>query len=247
MKLLSIGNSWSVDAQRWIPTLAGLNGIAYTEGCLYVGGCSLERHWNNWLNDAKDYTYYINASEEGAPMSIREALALDTWDIITFQQASHDSGLPQTYTPYLTDLAAEVRKAQPKATFYFNEAWAYEIDSDHPAFPIYNCSQQEMRRRQHNASLMAAEQLKAPLLPVGSVIEALREQLPEFDYKNGGKSLTRDGFHLSQDYGRFAAAATWLYTITRQPLSVDGMENYGFDLPLLRRIMSLVIQTVNTL
>lgn len=245
MKLLSIGNSFSVDAQRWLYALAQENGIELQLGNLYIGGCSLQRHWKNIETDAADYTYYVNSAFEGCPMSIAAALALDTWDVITLQQASHVSGEPQSYIPYLTDIAAYVRAAQPQAKLYFHQTWAYEVDSDHPCFKTYNNDQGEMYRRLRDASMMATKLIDAELLPVGTVIQALRRELPEFDYPNGGVSLNRDGFHLSQDYGRFAAAATWLYTLFGGPITAEGMEQYGFDTALLDRILETVKQTVD--
>ncbi len=245
MKLLSIGNSFSVDAQRWLYTLAQENGIDLQLGNLYIGGCSLQRHWENIEANAANYTYYVNSAFEGCPMSIAEVLAEDTWDVITLQQASHVSGEPQSYVPYLTDIAATVREAQPQAKLYFHQTWAYEVDSDHPCFKTYNHDQGEMYRRLRDASLMASKLIDAELLPVGTVIQTLRCELPEFDYPNGGLSLNRDGFHLSADYGRFAAAATWLYTLFGQPIAVDGMAQYGFDTALLEKIVAVVKRTVD--
>lgn len=245
MKLLSIGNSFSVDAQRWLYALAKENGIDLQTGNLYIGGCSLQRHWENIKADAADYIYYVNSVPESCPMSIEAALALDTWDVITLQQASHVSGEPQSYIPYLTDIAAYVRAAQPQAKIFFHQTWAYEVDSTHPCFKTYNHDQAEMYRRLRDASMMATKLIGAELLPVGTVIQALREQLPEFDYPNGGVSLNRDGFHLSLDYGRFAAAATWLYTLFGQPIAVDGMAQYGFDIALLEKIVAVVSSTVD--
>ena len=57
-------------------------------------------------------------------------------------------------------------------------------------------------------------------------------------YKNGGLSLCRDGFHLSLDYGRFAAAATWLKTLTGIDVSVTEFED--FDIELLKKIVAVV-------
>ena len=245
MKLLSIGNSFSVDAQRWVHTLAEQNDIDLQTGNLYIGGCSLHRHWDNIEANAADYVYYVNGETEGCPMSIAAALAMDTWDVITLQQASHVSGEPQSYIPYLTDIAATVRAAQPQAKLYFHQTWAYEVDSEHPCFKTYNNDQAEMYRRLQDASLMATKLIDAELLPVGTVIQTLRRELPEFDYPNGGMSLNRDGFHLSADYGRFAAAATWLYTLFRQPIAVDGMAQYDFDTALLEKIVAVVKCTVD--
>lgn len=244
MKLLSIGNSFSVDAHRWLHTLATANGIDLQTGNLYIGGCSLETHWHNIETGAADYTYYINGGEEGCPMSVAEALALDTWDVITFQQASHFSGDFATYEPYLTNIAQMVRAAQPQATFYFHQTWAYEVDSTHEGFATYGNDQVQMYRRIVEASATAAQHIGAEVLPVGEVIQTLRKELPAFDYGNGGVSLNRDGFHLSFDYGRFAAAATWLYALFRCPIRVDDMARYGFDTALLEKIVGVVQRVV---
>ena len=52
------------------------------------------------------------------------------------------------------------------------------------------------------------------IIPVGKAIQKLRDSVKEFDYENGGISLNRDGFHITLDYGRFAAAAVWLKKLT---------------------------------
>ena len=47
MKVLSVGNSFSVDCQRYVREIAAGNGKEITLGNLYIGGCSLERHCEN--------------------------------------------------------------------------------------------------------------------------------------------------------------------------------------------------------
>ena len=76
------------------------------------------------------------------------------------------------------------------------------------------------------------------MIPTGTVIQALRETVPEFDYKNGGLSLCRDGYHLSWDYGRFAAAATWLHTLTGKKINVSYFEDFNPE--LLKKIIYVV-------
>ena len=95
-----------------------------------------------------------------------------------------------------------------------------------------------MYRRIKEASETAAQTINAEIIPVGKVIQTLRETVPEFDYQNGGLSLCRDGFHLSLDYGRFAAAATWLHTITGNKIKVTDFE--GFRSELLKKINDVV-------
>lgn len=238
MKILSIGNSFSHDAHRWLHKLAEHNGIDMYTVNLYIGGCSLEAHWTNAMENNLYYDLEINGGDGERKISISEALEMDKWDVITLQQVSQHSGMPQTYLPYLLSLAELVKRAQPQAQIYWHQTWAYETDSDHSGFAYYNKDQNEMYRRIIDASQMACKLIDAPLIPVGTVIQKLRETLPEFDYKIGGRSLNRDGFHLTLDYGRFAASATWLRTLTGAEVKVTEFED--FDIDLLKKILSVV-------
>ena len=238
MKILSIGNSFSTDAHKWLCKLAEINGINIETANLFIGGCSLEAHWENFIGNNTDYSLEINGNEGEKLINIPQALAMNKWDIITFQQASHFSGIAESYEPYLSNLVAEVRKIQPQAKLYFHQTWAYETDSLHPGFADYNHSQQEMFERIVAASRKAAKAIGAEIIPVGTVIQQIRKTVPEFDYQNGGLSLCRDGFHLSFDYGRFAAAAVWLLTLTGKKIECGAFQN--FDAALLNKILEVV-------
>lgn len=230
MKLLSIGNSFSQDAQEWLHQIAVANGVDLETTNLMIGGCSLETHWNHVLD--KETAYYLeqNGKNMERMVTLEEGLALDTWDVVTVQQVSHHSGQPQTYIPYLTDLVAYVREKCPGAKIYFHQTWAYEIDSDHGGFANYNRDQQEMYRRIGDCTEMACRLIDATVLPSGPVVQYLRENAPAFDYKNGGLSLNRDGFHLSWDYGRYAAAVTWFAVLTGSIPAVNAFPEWDATL-----------------
>ena len=119
MKLLSIGNSFSQDAQEWLHQIAVANGVDLETTNLMIGGCSLETHWSHVVDKQAEYYLEQNGKNMDRMVTIDEGLALDEWDVITVQQASHYSGQPQTYVPYLTDLVAYVRERCPKAKIYF--------------------------------------------------------------------------------------------------------------------------------
>ena len=85
---------------------------------------------------------------------------------------------------------------------------------------------------------MVIERHGLPIIPVGDVIQSLREEVPEFNYAQGGLSLCRDAFHLSETYGSFAAAATWIVTLTGKPLGKG--EFHDFDVHLLDKITEVV-------
>lgn len=226
MKLLSIGNSFSQDAQRWLHQTAVANGYDLETTNLMIGGCSLETHWHHMTDGEAAYYLERNGEDVQQMITLPDALAMDEWDVITVQQVSSHSGRPQTFFPYLEELVAFVREKCPNAKIYFHQTWAYEIDSEHGDFPYYNRDQKEMYRRICDCAEMAAKIIDATILPSGPVVQYLRDNAPEFDYKNGALSLNRDGFHLSWDYGRYAAAATWVKVLFGKTPTVCPFEDW---------------------
>ena len=208
MKILSIGNSFSQDAHKWLYDVCKSAGKEIYNVNLYYGGCSLYSHWNFYTNDSEAYDYEIKG-EPVRKIGLREALKAEKWEVITYQQASHDSGIYEKYQPFLCDLHRVVKEVCPDAKFYIHKTWAYEIDATHGSFVLYNNDQKYMYECLCNAYDKAAQSIDVEIIPSGDVVQFLRDNTKEFDYKNGGLSLNRDGFHLSLDYGRFAASLTW--------------------------------------
>ena len=212
MKILSIGNSFSVDAQAWLREIAQNQGVDLTLGNLYIGGCSLETHDANIREDKPAYIYYKTGCAE-REASVGEALREEAWDVVTLQQASHFSGQYETYQPYLDRVSRYVLAICPGAKLYIHETWAYESDSDHPAFPQYLCNQSRMYEDLHKAYARAAADIGAKIIPCGTAMQIARGTL-EFDYANHGLSLNRDGFHASLTYGRYLLGLVWLEALT---------------------------------
>ncbi len=238
MKLLSIGNSFSTDAHFFLHRLAKLHGVDLFTANLFIGGCSLETHRQNVTENNAHYDYEINGNAAERKISIAEALEEDKWDVITFQQASAYSGIYETYEPYLTSLVDCVRTKQPQAKLYFHQTWSYENGSEHPGFVSYGGDSRRMYESIVSASEKAAKLIDTTLISAGTVIQNLRENVSEFDYANGGLSLCRDTFHLSNDYGRYAAAAIWLRTLTGKPIEAKPIDE--LDLNLIEKINTVV-------
>lgn len=218
MKVLAIGNSFSEDAVHYLHPLAEADGRELYVVNLMIGGCPLMRHWNNIEKDLADYDLQINGFSAGKKISVREALATEDWDVIVTQQASHDSGLEQTYHPYLENVVAYLREKKPNARIYLQKTWAYETDSLHDCFSRYDRDQQKMYLALSAAYENAAKTLSLPLIPSADVIQSLRSREP-FLYGHGGMSLCRDGFHMNLIYGRYLLAAVWYRTFTGRSVS----------------------------
>lgn len=215
VRILAIGNSFSQDAiEQYFYRLAAADSIEVIVGNLYYGGCSLQQHWQFVVDDKPMYEY--RKIEKGVKvntphMTLKEVLADESWDYVSFQQASHDSGLPSTYVPYLSKLMNYVKKGVRNDTkFMFHMTWAYAADSKHPGFKNYRNSQSAM----YNAILSATQKaLKLEkfdiLIPCGTAIQNARTS------KIGDK-FCRDGYHLQLTYGRYTAACTWFEAIFKK-------------------------------
>lgn len=212
VKVLAIGNSFSQDAVEHLHAIAKAGGVEMIVGNLYIGGCPLSLHWENVQTDAKAYEF----TKTGQPVrmsSIREAIEGDNWDYVTLQQVSHDSGIPETYEPYLTNLYQYVKGLAPQAAILIHQTWAYEIDSTHEGFAKYRNDQSVMFHALKDTYNHYAKALGVRLIPCGEAMQLARATAP-FDYANGGRSLCRDGFHASLSSGRYLLGAVWYEVLT---------------------------------
>ncbi len=236
MNVLSIGNSFSTNAHKFLPHLAKAKGKELLLCNLFIGGCSLEQHWNNWREekDAYDYEVYLPfETEMSRPdgVALHEAVEDEEWDVITLQQGSALSGVRESYTPYLSELTEYGRMVQPQAKIMLHQTWAYAKDSLHPAFPTYNNNQDEMYRALTQCYVEAAEEADIDLIiPSGRAWQTAR-QLPI------GDRLTVDGFH-GNDMGCFLASCCF-YEMIFGECVVDNpfyLPDYGEEISKMLKI-----------
>lgn len=185
VRILAIGNSFSEDAAYYVHPMAAAAGIDVKIVNLYIGGCSLETHWRNIESGEAAYQYQLNGVNTDRYVSVEEALREEAWDYIVTQQASHDSGWLDTYTPFIGRMQTYIRQKAPAAELLLHETWAYETDSSHGAFMRYNRSQEEMFARLRQAYRKIAADYGLRLIPSGDVIQRLRGRDP-FRYAQGG-------------------------------------------------------------
>lgn len=232
IKVLAIGNSFSEDAEAYTSQIAAASGVELMFGNLYIGGCPLERHHQNMLENAPAYRY-TKTGAESRTASILDALKEESWDFVTMQQASHYSGLYETYQPFLTELSAYVREHAPQAEQLIHETWAYEVDSGHAGFADYDRDQAKMYLQIRSAYEHAAASIGgARIIPAGDAIQIARAH-PAFRYPEGGKSLNRDGYHASWTHGRYLIALVWVETLTGLNLTGNSFVPVREDAPEL--------------
>ena len=214
MKILSIGNSFSVDAQRYLHQIAKENGDDIFCGNTYIGGCSLERHYNNIIEDKADYEYHENGEFQGEMISIKDALLKDEWDYVTVQQVSSFSGYTDSYYPYITEIIKYVKELRPNAKIIMHQTWSYENGSFHGDFFRYDNDSDKMHNELVKSYSEVAKRENIDIIfPCGEIIKELRGK-KLFDYQNGGASLCRDTFHMDFVFGRYALSLTWYKVLT---------------------------------
>ncbi len=216
-RILAIGNSFSEDASFFLHEILENSGVENEVINLYIGGCSLERHWRNIEGNLREYQFQKNGRKTDRFVSVSEILQEQSFDAIITQQASGDSGWKDTYEPFL-GLITEYLRSHTTAKLYLNETWAYEKNSRHEHFMRYHRDQQEMFHALKKAYEAAAKREKLSLIRTGEVIQKIRE-LPAF--RDGTHCITRDGFHMDYVYGRYAVALMWAKNIAE----IDVLDN----------------------
>ncbi len=212
LKVLAIGNSFSQDAvEQYLFELAKAQGDSLIIGNAYIGGCSIERHYTNLRRDSALYVYRKVIGGVRAvynKQTLRRIIQDESWDLITFQQSSKLSGIPDTYT-LLPSLIQQVRIHATKLNvqFAWHMTWAYAWDFKSKNFEPYGYNQRTMY-----SSIVSAMLSVLPSVNIKDIIPSgIAIQLARYHF---GDVLNRDGFHLSYTLGRYIAACTWCEFLT---------------------------------
>ncbi|MBQ6702500.1 MAG: DUF4886 domain-containing protein [Clostridia bacterium] len=231
LKILAIGNSFSEDATEFIPVIAKDLGIKnIVVGNMYIGGCTIQKHAENARNNKAEYKYYKNTSYSlmsvcptTQNVSLETALKDEEWDVVTLQDSSVKSGiLGKTYSD-LDYMINYVKTMCPNAKLGWHMTWAYETGYTGSAFKN-NYKNDEMYM--YNCIVDCVKEYIVPderidfIIPSGTAIQNARTSFL-------GDKLTRDGLHLTLDYGRYIVAATW-------------MQGMGFSLDSLKTMPTRV-------
>jgi hypothetical protein len=207
IKVLSIGNSFSRNAQTYLHKIAEADGVDMIVANLYIGGCPLELHWMNASTDNKAYLYTKTYVEPRKAATIKEALIDEEWDYVTFQQKSGYSGLVETYFPYLTNLIEYVKEYAPSACHVIHQTWAYQEGCDWEGFSFYGRSQKRMFQALKKAYGFASERTGIDMiLPVGEAFQIARERL-------GDCLCLEDKSHAAAN-GCYLAGCVWYEVLT---------------------------------
>jgi hypothetical protein len=184
MKVLIIGNSFSVSVMSHLPKAAEAAKCDLLVCSLYIGGCSFQRHWEN-VEKASDpafkpYSVRRNKGRTNFSANIPEMLAAEKWNVVTIQQASPESWKPASFHPYADKLIAKIRELAPQAEIVIQQTWSYcnadkRIAGEKPAWGF---DQQGMYDRLTANYFALAKQYGLRVIPTGLAIQKFRKALP---------------------------------------------------------------------
>ena len=210
LKVLMIGNSFSLSCLAYLPQVAADDGQKLDLGSLYIGGCSLERHATNVVAELRDEKAkgayrYDRVIDNGIRRIVRDVRLTDVlkgvkWDVVTIQQASHLSWRKESFHPWSDDLVKTVRALAPQAKVVVQETWSYTPFDKRLA--QWKISADEMAARAEAAAADFAEGHGLGRIRMGRAVRAWRERLPVVygahsfggDVVGGGRQRPEDQF-----------------------------------------------------
>ena len=184
VRLLTVGNSFSQNATRFLESLASSSGNVLIHHQAVIGGATLAQHWEKaeqYEKDPQDKRGFYASKR-----SLQQELRAEPWDFVTIQQASIRSHDVATYRPYASQLHAYIKKHAPQAKVLLHQTWAYRCDdprfaatSSKPGDPA---TQEAMYQGLTRAYTTIAAELDLRLIPVGDAFH-LADTHPTWGYQ----------------------------------------------------------------
>lgn len=220
-KILFIGNSFAVDATRYLYGIARAAGETVKMATLFYPGCSLEQHCRHIQANEPAYIFVINGMDSGIHVSLEKAILSDKWDIVAIHQCSPESGERERYFPYVTELAAYVREKAPEAKLWMQVTWSFE--EGHPRFGL-------------TSHTCRAEMIPAIRAAYATAAEAVEPELvvPALDAMNKlydaiGARAYRDGFHCNVGVSRYMLASLWFMLLYGRDISGNTFRDFDVE------------------
>ena len=219
IKILAIGNSFSVDATTYLHLFSLCGEQEIIVGNLHFGGCSLEQHLVFFKNNLAPYEYFKNGVMHKYGVSLREAINDEKWDYITFQQNSGNSGVYESFVPGI-ELFNFV-KDFTSAEFVIHKTWSYASYYRDEQFKKYRFDQDLMFQRINESYGKFARDLNIQrIIPSADAFMLARKEY--------GDIFNRDGFHANEK-GRYLLAALWYAYYTKKDVRKVRYVSPGFS------------------
>ena len=236
LRILDIGNSYTVDATHYLPDIVTASEIDVSDICLYTatrGGASF-KNWFDIYHDKDTVSYGVSKLFGGLEANItgiaaigngekfRNTLINNEWDIIIIHQVSDyapyfDRWEEDSNAGYLSKFIRLLRKHQPKATIGFLLVHSY--------WSGYGGNTEKSSLERWKLIAKSAKQLRANygidfIIPYGTAIQNLRASSLNNEY-----DLTADGTHCANGIADYTAACTYFQSLFSPRYGVSVLGN----------------------
>lgn len=224
LRILSLGNSFAMNALTYLPNVLSSNGVSSKRYSLYLvakSACSLEQYAEILYNassislskDDDIALYYMGGDEmdcckDRTSIGVEELIS-QPWDIITLQQYSALATDYKSFNPYLRYLIKRIRQlcTNPKVTLAWHQAWSYSSDYGDSPYGInrYNLISRAMLQMVQQDGINI-------IIPSGTAVQNYRESSI-----CGPDEGTVDGVHLN-DVTKYLVSFVWCKSLFRDML-----------------------------
>lgn len=222
LRVLCIGNSFTLSLQGFWPNVARECGTPLQYAIMYIGGCELARHARNIDIAATNACYrpyaiyqdYCGRRHAGRRSNIQEMLAAEKWDVVTIQQASHESWRWESYPRPTKRLVEKIRELAPQARIVVQQTWSYANTDGRIRDPktggpgTWGFDQTGMYDRLARNYDRIAGEYGFEVIRTGEAVQRYRALLPVADPKDDVVGAPDDPIHLNH-LGEFLQALVW--------------------------------------
>lgn len=186
LNVLMIGNSFSICVGSFLPQMVRCfpgNTLKLTS--CYIGGCSFETHWNNFVEAGRnpEFSPYRITVWDSTTLkkpvfkgNVNDRLKNEKYDIVTIQQASRYSVDYESYQPFADNLIKEIKRYQPQAEIVIQQTWSYRADARF--LQENNISNTEMYSSLEKAYRQLAKDYGFRMIPTGLAVQIARAESP---------------------------------------------------------------------
>lgn len=229
LRILDIGNSFSVDSTAYLSGLAAAAGLDTSDMCLYLcerGGGSFKTFYDSWHNQdvnggVTGCHYGVSKLQGGLTQPISGDTNLERmqscftdcqWDMIIIHQVSTYSGdfdlwEGSTDAGYLTEMLRLIRLYQPQATIGYLMAHASFSQSNGDTQSLFAKISQSVKKMHQHFGIDF-------IIPTAAAIENLRDsQTLRTMYPDVSHGYSRDGHHLGYGLAQYVASATYFQCV----------------------------------
>ena len=182
LRVLMVGNSYSLSVMKLLPDLVDAQKkYALDITNMYIGGCSLERHVENWdraKTEADFRPYRISRFVSGRGRlekfdgNMLDVLNIHAYDLVTLQQCSHQGFRRESWEPWGDLLAERLRAAFPEVRFAVHQTWSYRADAK--KLKLWGMTQRGMFLATRAVYADRARHFGCGVIPVGEAVEHFR-------------------------------------------------------------------------